>query len=709
MKKSKLILAFLFALLISVACFAVASSAATEKETLFTLDSACNVMVDITYDTDAKPDVGIISPSNRTYNEANQTNGVQIEHDTAAKRIRFYIPDAARGSWKISYDSSLKGHLTANVVKYARDISIESFHMTSLKNNQATVDFTVQFPKTTSITYKYSISAVTLDASGNVEGKKAIYSNTATSGGKISRTLNLSGLQTYDSYYLLLEVSYEDYDSEVTHSMLSDKFSFTNSNAYAPITDYRVTLNVSTGELSVDWSHCYIYSASNYNIAVEVGGETVYADSLSGSQRSVSGISVDPSTAEIKVSLSYKRSGILSQIHSISVKPSDMGAAIATGNLTNASQAEITYSVSAQHDAYITVNSNVNEQVMLNGSGSFSVPLEEGYNDLSVKQIYSENIIFIAEKRILLDQFAPVIEFYENLSGVTTAETLFVVVGEVDSGCTFTINGLAQTVAADGTFSLPLTLVYGVNTFEFSAVDGAGNVTTRTVSIICSTQTNALGISLDFEILLLIGIGIVLLLIAVISLLVMRKKKKLSKHNVLKLVFICFLIATVALAALAALKLADKAKLDAVVNGEQFLQIAKDSIDEANRYLTAYEEATKIANQYLLYTGIAAGVAILVLVIMLILKKKTKGDDKKPKEEEAESEEEASAPEATPAPTPEAQPTPEATPAPAENNAAAPAPAPEAAQNTAPTEMAKPIGMEQPIGMEKPMEDSNNQ
>ena len=672
MKKTKLTLAILFALLISAFCFSLSASAATEKES-FTLDSACNVIVDITYDTDSKPAVSLVSPKNKTYSEHNQTDGVVYECDESLKRICFYVSDAAKGTWNVTYDASLKGHLTVNTIKFARNIEIESFHLNSVNGNQANVDFTVNFPK--KVSYSYTINAVVLDANGNIEGKRSLYSSTAYSGQKITRSVSLSSLQSYDAYYLLLEVSYEDYDTEVTDSAISDKFSFTNSNTYAPITGYTVTFNATTGELTVDWNHCYIYNATAYNVAVEADGETVYADTLVSSVRSVQ-VLADPSATEIKVSLSYKRSNNLSQIHTVTVHPADMGISIATGNLTNSSQAEINYSVNAQYDAYITVNESVNEQVMLNGSGSFSVPLEEGYNNLCVKQVYSENIIFIAENKIFLDRFAPIIEFYENLSNVTTAETLFVIVGEVESGCSFTVNGANQPIAADGSFSISLTLSYGVNTFEFLAIDGAGNQTARTVSIVCTAKSSVLGISLSTELLIFAGVGIALVLSALISLLVMKKKKKLNRRSLLALLFWILIVITVALAVVMISKLQVKARLGNVVNGTQFFEIAKESIDEADRYLTAYENAKKVANRYILFTAISAAVSVLVLVVLQILKKKNKDNDPTSHAEEPEAEAEA-APTAEPTPvvesapaadpTPVAAPTPVAEPAPTQN------------------------------------------
>ena len=104
--------------------------------------------------------------------------------------------------------------------------------------------------------------------------------------------------------------------------------------------------------------------------------------------------------------------------------------------------------------------------------------------------------------------------FFENLSNVTTAENTFVVVGEVESGCKFTVNGEEQTANADGTFSITLNLAYGVNTFEFVVTDAAGNVSQRTINVTCTANTTVAALMAKFslELLILAGLGVVMLI-----------------------------------------------------------------------------------------------------------------------------------------------------------------------------------------------------
>jgi hypothetical protein len=52
----------------------------------------------------------------------------------------------------------------------------------------------------------------------------------------------------------MLDVYYEDYDTEVSHSAISQKFSYNNTTSPAPITGYKVYFNNSTGEMSIDWN-----------------------------------------------------------------------------------------------------------------------------------------------------------------------------------------------------------------------------------------------------------------------------------------------------------------------------------------------------------------------------------------------------------------------------------------------------------------------
>ena len=376
--------------------------------------------------------------------------------------------------------------------------------------------------------------------------------------------------------------------------------------------DYLVYLNTETGLLTVDWSNSYHYYIEQYNVAVESNGKVIFATNVSYDVEKIENIAVDPAASEITVSLSFTSYGSYSDIHKVTVHPSQMGMTILTDKLTNSSQAEISYSVNEQCDAYVTLGDSVNEKILLDGSGSFSIPLNDGYNNLKVMQVYSENVIFLAEKRILVDKVAPTMEFFENLSNVITEETSFVVVGKVESGSSFTMNGEAQTIGSDGSFSLTLNLVQGTNSFEFIAKDAAGNSTVRTVSITCTAQGagGAIG-ALPTEVLVIIIVAAVLLALAIATIVLLGVKKKLNKKSAISVVSVLFILITVTLVIVTCIKIGEKDKLGEIVNGEKFFEIAKESIDKANDYLVAYDNAKAECEEYVKYMIIAIVVTVL--------------------------------------------------------------------------------------------------
>lgn len=599
MKNTKRILSILFVTAVLVVGFAFSASAKTEQSELEYVESNTNIAVQIVYDTGTKPDITIVSPSGTLYNEQN----ADFDHYPDGKTIVFYIPDARSGQWYIRYDSAYTGHLAVNVIEYSRNISIESFTLNEVSGTTAKVSFVTEFPK--SISYNYEISAVTLDQNGNVEGKRLLGSGSATSGNLINKSVSLSSLASWGDYYLMLDVYYEDYDTEVSHSAISQKFSYNNTTSPAPITGYKVYFNNSTGEMSIDWSGVYIYNASNYNVAVEADGVLVYTYQHTGSERKAE-LTVAADAKEYKVSLSYVKSGKYSQISTVTFKPDTAALAINTPELTSSAQAEIVYNLVEKQDAVVYVNGDSGEKVMLEGSGSFSVPLKEGYNTVSVNRQISDNVIIVSQKSIYSDRFAPVLSFFESLDRITTDESSFTVVGATEAGSSFTVNGAEKAVDADGSFAVDLTLKKGVNTFEFVVADAAGNRTVRSINIVCIGEGAEEEGAFDWVLVIIIA-AIALLVIALgATVIVLVKKKKLNLTSILVLVTVLCAIGTIVLAVMAIGRNNESDELNKVINSEEFFEIAEESVDKAYEAITKAETAKKEAKSFTTYVWVAA-------------------------------------------------------------------------------------------------------
>jgi hypothetical protein len=99
---------------------------------------------------------------------------------------------------------------------------------------------------------------------------------------------------------------------------------------------------------------------------------------------------------------------------------------------------------------------------------------------------------------------------------VSSTSNSMKLVGTSEKGATVTVNDMAVPVDANGGFNLKLTLKEGKNTFVVTTKDPAGNTNTQTVT---ATYTNAK----QYDISMLLGLGIVLMIIGLIVGLVVGK------------------------------------------------------------------------------------------------------------------------------------------------------------------------------------------
>ena len=141
-------------------------------------------------------------------------------------------------------------------------------------------------------------------------------------------------------------------------------------------------------------------------------------------------------------------------------------------------------------DGEITVTVN-GEEIPVKPDGTFeiTVPLEEGSNEIIIKatdEAGNTTTEKVAVEYEPVDTTAPTLTVNKLPSSTTNAS--IVVSGTVSDdkgidGVTLTVRGVEVSINADGTWRVLLPLKYGNNTFEVVAVDGAGNKTSKTVSI----------------------------------------------------------------------------------------------------------------------------------------------------------------------------------------------------------------------------------
>jgi len=651
MKILKINIALICVIALAFCVFAFNASAETLQKELIYLDSKANICIKVSYvdnGSGKEPEISFVSPSGTKYSEA--LGNLTADHSPENNVIFYYIDDASAGQWDIVYDSSFSGKLTVDILKYGREIWIDSFNIKEITSSYAKVEFFVDFP--ISVNYSYKISVVTLNENGMVDGSRELYSGSAYSNQTVSKNVYWNNLSSYDKYYLLLEVTANDYGYIVSDNILSSIFAYENPDAYDPPEGFDVMLNCDTGEMTVDWSNVMGGRyASRYNIVVTADGTDVFLDTYDRSITRTEFV-IDPTATEIKVSMSYERNGRYSNIASLTFYPSADGVDILTEEQTASSQAEISYSVSADSEATVYVNEGLGEKIFLTGNGTFSVTIEPGYNIVKVIQSVNEHIYLLTEKRIYSDRTAPMLDFFEDLTSITTAEPSFIVVGQTEAGSNFTVNGTGYTVEPDGTFRVDLSLNSGENLFEIVSSDAVGNRSVRQIRIVRSTTPGGADASKDegeegksiVKWIPMIASFVLAAIVAVVFI-VLGKKKKINFVTVSLMVLIICAVVVAVSAVLLILQNSEVKRLDGVVNGEEFFELVKESPQKAYEQMELLEEAEEALERMktvtFILTGVA-GAALIVFAISLVLlkvkKNKAQKEGKKGPQEEAKEE-----------------------------------------------------------------------
>ena len=163
------------------------------------------------------------------------------------------------------------------------------------------------------------------------------------------------------------------------------------------------------------------------------------------------------------------------------------------------------------------------------GEYKASIPVsEDGENVVAFYLVDSEGNMFSYQKTFILDTVAPTLEMEREYDQATTSNLNISLNGTIKDYDSFTINGENVTVTSDGTFSHPVTLHVGENSFDVVATDKAGNETSYNLTIIGLAQKSAINPMILFAVIMVV---IVLVLVFVLVKIFKRSSgntKKLS-------------------------------------------------------------------------------------------------------------------------------------------------------------------------------------
>jgi hypothetical protein len=423
----------------------------------------------------------------------------------------------------------------------------------------------------------------------------------------------------------MLEVYLESGGIEVFDTVVSEEaFSFENRNTPAALSGVFIEADLTNQSIKLDWTDFQPYSCEKYLVAVFGAAqpdEPLFASSYDPGI-TVTEIPVRMDTDTLTVALSYEKNGLTSQVLR---KDISLAAAarltIETEEQTNAAQASVAYETTDRISAAVTVNGTT-ERLTLLGSGSFSVDLDEFYNELQVSWYPEETVCFVVKRSIYSDRTAPLLTLYENAAAITTDESSYVLAGETEPDCVLTVNGTAVVVSDDGTFLYRISLSQGDNSIAVSAKDAAGNATLQVIDIHKTSDTifTAVGTglsSLRKFLPLLVTFALSVLLIALIFIFSRQYGKNAPAGRIRAAAAICrniLAIGTLFLLSAAVLAFFMRANARARIDDPAFYNLAQASVADAYQAIKAYEQVDGLLQLSLILFG-----SCLVLSILLTL------------------------------------------------------------------------------------------
>lgn len=620
MKKTKKYISILCTFVLLMLSFPLSALAETKTADLIKLEADTNISVVIEYDSEM-PAISFVAPDN-TVLKASDSNVTVVNGNMA---VNYQIRNASAGQWKINYDKKSNSKLNYTVVPFADDFWIDSFTVGAVDESYVPVSFMAGY--TSDVSYSYQIEAVTLDSNAQVSGAKQLTNGYATSNDECKINVNISSLETYDKYYLMLTVFYDDSSGlRITDSQVStSSFAYTKGSASDAIENFVVDVDLSAYTVYIDWTDYKVY-ADKFVVALFSSDDetTPIAFTETSGDETYASFSMNSDIAKYTLKLSYVGYDGTSQacIKKFDLNDTSTAFEITTPENTNSRQAEIKYTAGADIPVTISVNGTETESTVAKGSSSIAVNLADGNNDVVIRYSVADNVYFIKKKSIDVDAVAPVLKLYENLNHITTTQMSYTVVGEAEYGCKVKVNDKEIETDANGAFSYKVQLSPGENIIKVEAVDAAGNVTAcyalvNQVSSVISFNSVSLK---DFAVMIVSAVFILILTILYITL-VKRKTNENKERIVVKLVK-SMVIALCAFSAvdLALLiwRIAVRLQLQKLFNSMAYYNLVESSFDEAYGKIASYNNTFK---EILILSVILVALVLFVLLFSRLLKK----------------------------------------------------------------------------------------
>jgi hypothetical protein len=445
---------------------------------LFRLDTITSVVVNIEWE-EGDIDFSIISPSGTIITR--DTRNPNIAFVALDSAIMILIMNAEVGQWSLRYDKRSNASISVSVDEYEEGVWITQLELGTQEGSILPVTFRVEHDQ--NVSYRYELSLAL--AEGGME--KVVYNGNGTANEDVNMNIDLYSYSSHDQYLLKLNVIYtlNGYDYI---DFAYAPFSFINERSPSVLERFDIIIDEAESTMTLDWSKYVPYYYEGVLVAIfdnDNTEPTVLHEAAPNDPQSLStyyNSEADKITMDIKV----KAGALYSEsIRKVIYPKQNMSGFYITADevpVTNISRYAFQHYNAVDQVLDITVNEQ-QSRILLDGDGEKGIHLKDDSNNIIMQYTDLNDVTWIKNRYVYVDQIPPVLQLFEDVDGLQTTASSFIITGQTEGGAVLMMNDTAIELQENGGFSFKMNLADGNNEVLIRSTDAANNSSLMEVTI----------------------------------------------------------------------------------------------------------------------------------------------------------------------------------------------------------------------------------
>lgn len=407
-------------------------------------------------------------------------------------------------------------------------VSVDSFVINSNANEK--INATMLAVADTEISYTYTVSVVT-DIS---KDGKQVASGSGKTGQNEDINIDMSDINTYSEYRFKIVLNYTVNGEEQFATAFSKTFAYTQESYAEELKGRDITVNVTSKNITIDWSRYMRYGADAVLVNIEVDGEKKVEELIYSEDKKTYEYDFEEGAKNVEIILRQAIDGKLSEglRDKISLEKKQDKNDFCLVFPEEKEQFNRTWNiqfVNAKDTKLIWKTDNNKKELTLNDAGTFMVEMEENNESLYVEYSDDNKIKWVYDFATDVAAYTPDINMLEAYHGSTVKSESITMVGKIsDKTATITVNGNKVEMDKSGVFESKVSLDVGKNTVIIEASNQVGKTARKTITIYRETSQIGENVSSVFDDYkpLIITLGVSLVFIAVLVVTSKRREKK---------------------------------------------------------------------------------------------------------------------------------------------------------------------------------------